>query len=270
MSTKEKHLFVVEGRIDEPWYLDMLDRNFFNERVSIKCVYDAEIYQLYKQMKADDFELDIVTLLKERNAENKALLQDLTNEDFSSIYLFFDYDAHSTMADDAKIAEMLQYFCNDTENGMLFISYPMVEALRHYHDREGFKTLCVKCKRGTNFENTNCPYKNDCETLEECYNEPHYKKLYKTQCLPELLRSNINNVCLWKEVISSNIYKANYLVNDIYEMPSDLISQESIYQQQLIKHINHKCPQVAVLSAFPMYVLEYYGTERIKNIIHQP
>lgn len=41
-----------------------------------------------------------------------------------------------------------------------------------------------------------------------------------------------------------------------------LISQEAIFSKQLEKHICHKCPEVAVLSAFPLYVLDYFGCER--------
>ena len=46
------------------------------------------------------------------------------------------------MADDSKIKEMLQFFDNETENGMLYISYPMVEAIRHYKDMNSFRWTC--------------------------------------------------------------------------------------------------------------------------------
>lgn len=36
----------------------------------------------------------------------------------------------------------------------------------------------------------------------------------------------------------------------------------SYLSKQLEKHICHKCPEVAVLSAFPLYVLDYFGCER--------
>ena len=40
---------------------------------------------------------------------------------------------------------------------------------------------------------------------------------------------------------------------------------EGAFTKQLEKHINHKCPEVAVLSAFPIYVLDYYGVEGVKR-----
>ena len=67
---------------------------------------------------------------------------------------------------------------------------------------------------------------------------------------------------VWQELITAHLCKANALVNDAFTMPTSLISQETIFSKQLEKHICHKCPEVAVLSAFPLYVLDYFGCER--------
>ena len=53
MSNNELHLFVFEGARAESKYVEKLERNFLGKRISVKCVYDAEIYQLYKQLKAE-------------------------------------------------------------------------------------------------------------------------------------------------------------------------------------------------------------------------
>lgn len=159
MSNKELQLFVYEGNSAEPKYVDKLEKNFLGERIAIKCVYDAEIYQLYRQMKDDDFAIDIVSILKERSHQNAEILKDYNRDSFAYIYLFFDYDGHSTMADDSKIREMLQFFDNETENGMLYISYPMVEAIRHYKELDSFQNSTAKCKRGKSLDAIKCPYK---------------------------------------------------------------------------------------------------------------
>lgn len=96
MSNKELQLFVYEGNSAEPKYVDKLEKNFLGERIAIKCVYDAEIYQLYRQMKDDDFAIDIVSILKERSPQNAKILRDYNRDSFAYIYLFFDYDGHST------------------------------------------------------------------------------------------------------------------------------------------------------------------------------
>lgn len=261
MSNKELQLFVYEGGSAEPKYVDKLEKNFLGERIAIKCVYDAEIYQLYRQLKDDDFAIDIVSILKERNPKNAEILKDYNRDSFAYIYLFFDYDGHSTMADDSKIKEMLQFFDNETENGMLYISYPMVEAIRHYKDMESFQNSTAKCKRGKSYDKMKCPYKEECETLDECLQEPHYKPLSASDNNPQLNNINHYNAEVWKTLIKAHVFKMNYLVNDSYSMPQNIEAQSTIFENQYTKYINHKCPKVAVLSAFPIYVLDYYGVE---------
>jgi hypothetical protein len=237
----------------------MLEQNFLGKRISVKCVYDAEIYQLYKVLKEEEPDFDLVELLKERNKENAELLRDYTRDSFAYIYLFFDYDAHSTLASDDKIVEMLNFFNNETENGLLYISYPMLEAIRHYKDMQSFKELTVKCKRA------NCSYKEECDEVEACLKEPHYKKVSASECQPQLTNINKYTKEVWQELIRAHVSKMNYLIHDVFELPQQIESQSNIFSKQLEKHINHKCPKVAVLSAFPIYVLDYYGAETLKK-----
>jgi hypothetical protein len=69
MLNNELHLFVFEGVRAESKYIDMLEQNFLGKRISVKCVYDAEIYQLYKVLKEEDADFDLIELLnaKEKN-----------------------------------------------------------------------------------------------------------------------------------------------------------------------------------------------------------
>lgn len=262
MKNKEKTLFVFEGSRTENILVKNLEKNFLGDRHAIKCVFDAEIYQLYRKIKEDEdntFTMDIVSLLKERTTKNAEILKDYTRDSFAYIYLFFDYDAHSSMADDEKINKMLTFFNNETEEGKLYISYPMVEAIRHYRDRESFKSLRVKCKR------RNCPYKDNCSQKENCLNEPHYKEFVSKDSDKLLLNVNSYTKEIWEKLITAHLCKANNLINDAFELPSVPLSQENIFTKQLEKHINHKCPEVAVLSAFPLYVLDYYGVYETKK-----
>lgn len=263
MSNNELHLFVFEGVRAESKYVDMLEKNFLGKRISVKCVYDAEIYQLYKILKEEEFDVDLVELLKERNKENAELLRDYNRDSFAYIYLFFDYDAHSTLADDEKIEEMLKFFNNETENGLLYISYPMLEAIRHYKDMQSFKELTVKCKRA------NCPYMDECDEVEVCLKEPHYKNVSASECQPQLTNINKYTKEVWQELIRAHVSKMNYLIHDVFELPQQIESQSNIFSKQLEKHINHKCPKVAVLSAFPIYALDYYGAETLKKKLEE-
>lgn len=259
MLESELHLFVFEGDKTEDKILKSLERHFFGKRFTVKCVYDAEIYQLYKQLVNDDFALDIVNLLKERSAKNNEILKDYNRDSFAFIYLFFDYDAHSTLADDEKMKEMLSFFNNETENGMLYVSYPMVEAIRHYRDMESFKFLTVKCKR------SNCPYLSECDERDACLAEPHYKTFVPTDSLPQLSNLNGYDNEVWNELIVAHLCKMNDLVNDEFVIPNQRISQMEVFEKQMEKHILRKCPRVAVLSAFPIFVLDYYGCDNIND-----
>lgn len=259
MSNSELHLFIFEGVRAESIYVDSLERHFLGKRIAVKCVYDAEIYQLYRQLKDEDFALDMVELLKERNQENAELLKDYTRDSFAYIYLFFDYDGHSTLANDDKIAEMLSYFDNETENGLLYISYPMLEAIRHFRDMDSFKELTVKCKRN------NCIYKDECEDVDACFHEPHYKTFSALDCRPQLNNINKYTKEVWQELIRAHVYKMNYLVNEVFDFPTQIETQSKIFNKQLEKYISHRCPKVAVLSGFPLYVLDYFGIETLRK-----
>ncbi len=263
MNNREKTLFVFEGADTEGKYVRKLEQNFMGNREAIKCVFDAEIYQLYRIMKTDpDLPVDIVSLLKSRNNEFAAALEGYERDSFAYIYLFFDYDGHSSLADDSKIAEMLQFFDNETENGMLYISYPMVEAIKHYTDLENFQSLTVKCKR------RNCPYIDNCDDSERCLAEPHYKRFVADTCLPQLNNTNAFTRQVWQMLIHAHLCKMNYIVNGVFELPDRLQTQSAIFSHQLDKYINKRCPEVAVLSAFPLYVLDYYGCDKLKTLLH--
>ncbi len=259
MSNKSKYLFVFEGRRSEFKIVQKLEENFLGENFGIKCVFDAEVYQLYSKMKqSGDFPLDLVNLLKERCPENEKELSGFTRDSFESIYLFFDYDAHSSLADDEKLIEMLEYFDNETENGLLYISYPMVEAIRQFKDEESFKECIVKCK------GRNCKLLNSCEEKDSCLQEPHYKAFVSAN-YPQMSNINQFTTVVWKRLINAHLAKMNYVVNKNYSFPSHLEPQLNIFKKQLENYIIQDCPKVAVLSAFPLFVLDYYGCEALKQ-----
>lgn len=119
---------------------------------------------------------------------------------------------------------MLSFFNDETEEGMLYISYPMVEAIRHFKDLESFKSLTVKCKR------KNCPYKDECLDKDRCLKEPHYKTVATVDSKPQLSNVNSYTEAVWKELIAAHLCKANALVNDAFTLPTSLIPQDAIFQ----------------------------------------
>lgn len=108
--SQAKTLFIFEGAKTEEKLVEKLECNFLGDNHAIKCVFDAEIYQLYRKLHDDSgFPMDIVSILKERTKENAESLKYYNRNSFAYIYLFFDYDAHATAADDQKIDELLSF-----------------------------------------------------------------------------------------------------------------------------------------------------------------
>lgn len=257
MSSKYNTLFVFEGSSTEDNIVGKLEKYFMDEHIAIKCVYGGDIYQLYRSLQKEDFAVDILSILKIRSESNRIQLEGYNNDSFAYIYFFFDYDAHATMASDNQIEEMLSYFDNETENGKMFISYPMVEAIRHYKDKESFMDLKVKCKK------RNCPNSEGCEDKEKCFTEPHYKTFVPTDNLP--CYTQLNTFEIWKELIEAHLCKSNYIVNDECAMPTEIIAQSLVFKNQCSKFVSQHCPIIAVLSAFPLFVQDYYGVEGLNN-----
>jgi len=257
MLDRYNTLFVFEGSETEDNIVSKLEKNLMGKTHAIKCVYGADIYQLYRKLKEENFEVDIVSYLKERSEYNKKKLEGYGNDSFSYVYFFFDYDAHATKADDKQIIEMLEYFNNETDQGKLFISYPMVEAIKHFKDKSSFKDLCVKCKR------KNCPNIENCLAKDSCLNEPHYKEFVSMDNDRDLAK--LDSKDKWVLLLDAHLCKGNLLVKDTYAFPNDILRQEDVFSAQLEKYINQDCPLVAVLSAFPLFALDYYGVEGLRQ-----
>ena len=137
----EKILCVVEGRKPEAQVLSSIGKQFFRSPI-IHVVFEAEIYQLGKLLRDDPY-LDLFEVLKERSEKNRDVLVDYERDDFSQVYLFFDYEGQASNASDADLGEMLVHFTNETEHGKLFLSYPMAEALKHLSRGNPFEECVV-------------------------------------------------------------------------------------------------------------------------------
>lgn len=228
-------LLVFEGEVSERIIWQSLNRFYFAGSKSpiVHSVYCSHIYSLYGKLKADP-DLDLFTMLQQ-NVKNKDLLGDLVRDDVSEIYLFFDYDGHDPQASDEKLQEMLDFFCEETDHGKLYVSYPMVEALRHLHPNVSFAELATKCK-------TNIRYKG----------VVHQEGLYIYRDIPNYTAER------WVHVIRQHCMKMNHLVSGVFDFPASYVEQRMIFDNQLHKHIRPRA-EVAVLSAFPIFLLGYYG-----------
>ena len=223
MADKDYKVFIVEGENREPQIIDNISKIFFSRGnyTVITLPAGENIYMLWKQLKEDDFDTDVIEVLRESNVEIRKQLTGLSRNDFSEVYLFFDYDAHQTNLEKSVnediIRQMLESFDNETENGKLYISYPMVEALRDYEPGKcGNGIDCfVEIQELGNYKNT---------SVTRAYN-PHFKE---------------------------------------YEQYFSEVTQSEIYTLESKEAEKHK---VFVLSAFPEFLLDYFGMKLWKTSV---
>ena len=93
--------------------------------------YNTNIYELYERMFSDGFQddLSLLGVLKERASEEDKWLFD---QDYSDILLVFDYEPQDNRFSPGRLEEMQRYFNESTDNGKLYVNYPMVEACKHF------------------------------------------------------------------------------------------------------------------------------------------
>jgi len=240
-------LAIFEGEKTEAQIFDSLKAHFplENKHRVIMAAYGTEIYQLWQEIKQDEF-VDTFQLIKERLAKvsggiNKKTAEELrgiSRNQVSEIYLFFDYDGHATNSCDEHVQQMLQIFNNETELGKLYISYPMVEALKHVQRQVDFTLTTVEAKQ-------NIAYKNLVNSNSDFV---HFKRYQKQD---------------WQFLFLQHISKAHYIVKALADKPEVYqqfleLSQEVIFAQQLQRYIL-PLARVAVLSGFPFFIIEYFG-----------
>ncbi|NQY36446.1 MAG: hypothetical protein HRT37_16000 [Alteromonadaceae bacterium] len=224
-------------------------KNFFLEdtgKTVIQTSYGHNVYQLYKEMDEDNG-LDLIGVVQEaikRRGDCDDDFFKIDEDKILDIYLFFDYDPHTTNACNNKLNEMLELFNNSQENGMLFVSYPMVEAIRHIKHLEPVSVFhpLSNLQNYKSFINQ----KGDDKELINISTVYHNWGLY--------------NINIWSSIIHINLKRANELVNDSVNLPDDILSQDDIFENQKRKHIEPN-NLISVISAFPLMLHEYYGME---------
>ena len=290
MSCREKILFIVEGKSLEPKIINRMAL-VYNINCKITSV-ATNIHVLYDCLKADDGFSDVVPVLKEIIQKNINSLRDKANngdryqhqiqafeqdlivldENFTSIYLVFDSELQDrTRAENGVVAdkciaeqncdvlkEMIAFFNNETEQGKLYINYPMMESFRHCNDffDEEYKSRFV--------------------SLDLLFGRDCWIKRYK-QLVGQMHLANITPVKITKDrfnnLICMNVFKLNYITSghwrimtyDNFRKQSDQLVILST-QQVLINKSN----SIAVINTLLFFLIDYLGrafyNDEIKNI----
>lgn len=233
---------IVEGENREPAIVRNMQSFFFKgEQIKIITLPAAQnIYMLWKILKEDDFETDIIEILRESSEKSAEELRDFSRDDFSEIYLFFDYDGHQMNLPaeengETVLDEMLRSFDNETENGKLYLSYPMVEALRDIGER-------------------GCAGVTGCEiSLTEC-------EEYKRSSAENIRTSQISHYQFsdWETALDFFAMRVSCLFEReevfTYQDYKRIVSPLEIYRKQRERLRDDR---IFVLSAFPEFLLDY-------------
>jgi hypothetical protein len=250
--SKEIIVIISEGERTEKQIMENLEENFFKATAKDKVIeflsFKTNIYTLWKVLKEDDFDTRIIEVMRERDAEAAKKLENFTMESISQIYLFFDYDGHAHEKEeevDQIINEMISVFDNETDHGKIYISYPMVEAVKHLK------------KNGDLFKECTVPAKQNIQ----------YKNLVSQNTdFQNLISLSFDD---WYFIIDQNLKKANYMLGRSFSIPEyseyrSYFDQSSLFQIQVDKYIII-AGNVAVLSSFPFFLIDYFG----ENIYQQ-
>lgn len=152
MNSKSIKILFVEGDTREVDVVKNMIATFFcSPRIDFKVIPIAvgqNIYMLWNLLKEDDFDSDIIELIRENIPSATKQLEGCTRQNVDEVYLFFDLDKQQDNLPSDKdpneiLQMMLETFDNETGNGKLYISYPMVEALRDF--RAGYCQPFYKC-----------------------------------------------------------------------------------------------------------------------------
>jgi hypothetical protein len=244
-------LLVFEGAEREPAMFGSLKRLFLESArpgVIYTAIYDAEIFQLWQAIKTDP-DLDLVGLMQERGADN---IKGICRSDVSEVYLFFDHEGHShiSMPDyHAVIRDMVQFYSEETENGKIYISYPMVEAIK---DCSLDMQSCFQCIAYVD-ENTS----------------------YKMQSAKRSGFNNLHGLSRddWMYLFWISLMRGKRLVSGGYDFLLTYkeyikITQRAIeVKQNLFYMLNPRC--VVVLSGIPFFIIDYCGEHLFDAIIAQ-
>lgn len=240
---KTKILFIVEGEVEE---IRILGNKTYGLLKLIDSDYEVipfanPIYELYEAYINGEYD-DIVQYLRYYKGL-KIPRGVLSKNYFSAIYLIFDFEAHYQKYSDKTILNILEVFSNETENGKIYINYPMVESFYHLKSLpdENYKNSTIKF-----------PLKSGKE----------YKKIVNLEMA--FPKNKISDEIL-ELIILQNFEKSQLITNsNKNEIDYKLILAKQIEQK-------NKYNMLYILSTFPLMLIDYNNEvlEKIKKSVEK-
>lgn len=242
---QKKIMIIYEGEKTEENLFKSISQYFFAERAEILLVTlpaACNLYMLWTKLREDNFDTDVIGVLKEMNSGISERLSGLSITDFSEVYLFFDYDGHHNnipkkLGGNDPLREMLMTFNNETELGKLYISYPMVESIKEISvGAQDYRTFYLPLEECNG-------YKEKVGGLSDYGDFRHItKEMWYVACNASRKRASI--------IVS---YKEEKDYNDFITK----MSQEKIYDAQKEKFVEAN-RVIGILNSLPLFLVEYY------------
>lgn len=231
MKPKSNYLCIFEGESREGRYFKSLEDVYFDNQSILTCSFNNDFYELFEMLKADE-DLDIVELVRESASapENINLLKGYERDDFSQVFLFFDIECQDDKYSPETFLELIDIFDEETENGKVFISYPMVEAIRDIPSYDAYldhKVSVCDCSAK--------PYKELSALGLQTFNDPRNKE-----------KSD------WDKLVRLSVEKGNFIASGFKGNLSDIPDQKDIAIGQVRSILEDD--SMFVLSSFPLFV----------------
>ena len=244
-SNKKKILFIVEGEEAEVSFIGSIGHRLLtlNKAEYEIFPFKTSIYELYDGYMRGEYDYIIDYLVSEKGLN---IPDDLTpKESYSAIYLIFDFDFKYHKYTDEIVKDLLAVFDNETENGKLYINYPMFESYFHLENLPDYS------------------YINKTIDTNQCLSKPYKLLVNRVTCIKKSRRID-TRTCY--EIIKHNYDKALHICglnpNSISE-----VDYNKILEIQIDKKNNEYC--IFVLNTLVLFIIDYNPEllKVIKNIV---
>lgn len=194
----------------------------------------------------DDY-VDVLGVLKELEQDKER--RDILIGKYTDIFYIFDFDPYNDVLHFDTIAKLFQCLNDSTDQGKLFINYPMLESYKHLNKMpdHDFKDRTVKVKDGSSYK-------------QRVDHESAYKDLraFNYQTLTSM--------------IVHHLRKAQYILTGSYELPekNDFLAwdYQKIFEYERV--LAEKERLVAVLNTCIFVLVDYQPVKFFNSIkIHR-
>ncbi len=267
-NNERKILLLVEGKTTEVKLFGMILDCYPEIQVKKQniFVYNTNIWTLHHALKKEfgdtwyEEKIDFLGFLKSlpviqgqitRLQTNQQQTDDFKDLIFTDIFLVFDYERQDPSFDPSLIKNMLAFWSESTENGLLYLNYPMIESYKHLKNPlPDLDYINRKCSCSILFSN---------ETKKNMY-----KSIVGCESSFTDLRKYTRDI--FKEFVIHNLCKASAMVNGTTDISIQTAQQywQSMRLDQIL-NIQNQCAQsptvgyVYVLATCLFFIPEYHS-----------